>query len=120
MGHKQLDEESKKRAQESIQFFEGMIARIQLLKSGGRDAIKAGMDAIRELEFDAGYKKDHHLKQGKQDSFVLAHGFMKMQEAYQNIITLFEAPDNMSNLYREEIKKVKGWLGKFEPPEHKD
>ena len=120
MSHKQADEESTKRAKESIQFFEGMIAKVQQLKSGGHDAVKAGMDTVRELEFDAAFKKDHHLKKATNEDFITAHGFQRMQEAYQNVITLFEAPSDMVQKYKDEINKIQKWLDKFERIEQTD
>jgi len=113
MGHKRLDTQSKKNVEESIAFYEGLIAKIYAIKAGTKSSIPAIMDSIRELEFDACYQKDGLLRIGDQANFTRAHGFLKMQEAYQTVIKLVEQPDLMLNEYQDEIEKCRTWLNRF-------
>lgn len=99
MAHKVVEKQTIQDYQETVAYWEGLISNLKKVSSGGRDSIEAGMDAIRELEFDAGVNKDSFLKRGDADSANIARMFLGRQEAYQNVITMFEKPSDMIEKY---------------------
>jgi len=115
MPHKIGDPKSISTTKESIAYYENLILQIKAVKRGDSNSIKMGMEAIRELEFDAGFKKDQHLESGDPVRAIKAHGCQQMQKAYQNIITLFEKPDNMIDTYQSEIKRLQEYIDRYEP-----
>ena len=114
MINKQASEESIKSVKETIEFLRGMVNRSRAMQHGGSDAIKNAVEAVTEMEFDAGIKKDKHLSKCTDEDFIRARGYQAMQEAYQSIITLFSKPEILISKYEEEIKPYEAWLRKFD------
>ena len=114
MPHRYGEPGTIKRAKETIAFFQNLIHNAQAVKRGDVNSIKAGMEHLRELEFDAGFKKDQHLVRGTAEDFIKAHGFHRMQEAYLSVLKLFEAPDDLIDSYKGEIQKYQAWLNKYD------
>jgi len=115
MPHKIGDTESIKTTKESIGYYENLIVQIKAVQRGDSNSVKMGMEAIRELEFDAGYKKDQHLESGEPARAVKAHGCQQMQKAYQNVIMMFESPNTMIDTYKEEIERLQAYVDRYEP-----
>ena len=115
MPHKVGDAQSLKTTKEEIAYYENLIVNIKAVQRGDANSIKMGMEAIRELEFDAMSQKDGFLKTGDSVAMVKAHGFQRMQEAYQNVITMFESPNSMIDTYQEEIKRLQEYIDRYEP-----
>lgn len=113
MPHKVADPGSLENTKKSIEYYEGLILNVKGIKRGDSNSIKMGMEAVRELEFDAGVQKDQFLRTGDANAMARAHGFQRMQEAYQNVLTMFESPDSMVSVYQEEIKRLKPFVDKY-------
>jgi len=114
MPHKIVDPGSLKNTKDSIAYFENLILNIKAVKRGDSNSLKMGLEAIRELEYDAGVQKEQFLQTADPLGMPKAHGFQKMQEAYQNVLTLFEAPDSMISTYQDEIKKLQPFVDEYE------
>ncbi len=115
MPHRVVDPGSLKNTKDSIGYYENLILNIKAVKRGDTNSVKMGMEAIRELEFDAGARKDQCLETGDPNAMTRAHGYQKMQEAYQSVLTMFEAPDSMISAYEDEIKKLQPFVDKYDP-----
>ena len=114
MPHKVGDKKSIENTKKSIEYYQNLILQIKGVKRGDSNSIKMGLEAIRELEFDAGFRKEQHLKTGDPNSMIKAHGFQQMQEAYQSVITLFETPDSMIKTYEAEIERLQPYLDDYD------
>jgi len=119
MPHKVGDKRSLEETRKSIDYFENLIGQIKGVKRGDANSVKMGLIVIRELEFDAGYKKDQHLKSGDSNRMMKAHGCQTMQEAYQNVITMFETPDSMIKTYQDEIDLLRTYIDRYDPERQK-
>jgi hypothetical protein len=103
MPHKRVSPDALKQAQNSIEFCNSALGMIRSVKQGGTDGLKSGLELIRELEFDSGVQKDTQLKLGTEEGARKALRALGMQEAYQQVLMVFEAPGDVSARYEQEL-----------------
>lgn len=119
MAHKVVEKQTVNEYQETVAYWEGLISNIKRCSSGGRDAVEAGMTAIRDLEFDAAIQKDKNLRRGDEIGANLARLYQGMQEAYQNVITMFEKPELMVARYDSILKETQKRLDELKQLEQR-
>lgn len=108
MAHRVVSAQVIKELEDTVAYFDTLLSNVKSYSAGDKDSIKAAMDVLREWEFDAAIKKDKHLATGKDEDANLARRWQGKQEAYQDVITLFEAPKDVIERYgRDRADAVK-------------
>lgn len=106
MPHRKFDPGAIRRAEDAVAYYDGLIARVRAIKQAGLSPeVKALVENVKELEFDAGVRKDFYLSRQQPSDSTLAYGAQQAQKAYQEIITMFEAPDQTIASYEDQKKQ---------------
>lgn len=120
MSHKIVSSETVKQYEESVAYFEGLIAQVKSYSSDTKDSKNAAVEAIRELEFDASVQKDKALMSDDERGAARARRFLGLQQAYQNVITLFEKPEDLLIAYEAQRSEAKRRLDEFKRMDQRD
>jgi len=119
MAHKVVAEERIKELQDTVAYFDGLISQIKSYSSNSKDSRQAAIEAMRELEFDAGVQKDRSLMMDNEIGDHRARRFQGMQQAYQNVITLFEKPESLIAVYDSQRKEAQKTLDQYKELERR-
>lgn len=110
MSHKVVTKDAVENLKSTVAYLDSQIDAARSYSSGSKDSLDAAMKVAKEWEFDAGYKKDQLLRTGSDQDANMARRWQGKQEAYQDIITLFEEPSTIINRYVEERNVVQNQL----------
>lgn len=110
MPHHRYDPEAIKRANETVEYCQKLIDNAKLIKLGEKEAIKNALEIVREMEFTSRTNVFSFLKRGSDQTDSLARFQLGLMEAYQNVLTLFEAPDKFVESYEQDKKQAQSFL----------
>ena len=102
MPHRRYDPLAVQRARDRIAFCDKIISYVKNYQSGSKDAIKDVLETIREMEFVARMNVDDFLKKGLPQGDSLARLNLGMKQAYQDVLTLFEKPEDFLMQYEKD------------------
>ena len=102
MPHKVYSKEAVERAKDKVAYHNQIIAKAREIKAGGRDAIKLALEVLRDMELTERLAVFSFLKKGLPQADALARLRLGMVQAYQDVITLFEKPEDFIGLQEEE------------------
>ena len=102
MSHHKYDPSAIQRAKDRIAYCQKIIDNAKATKLGDKDAVKNAMDTIREMEFTARANVFALLKKGVDQGDALARFNLGLMQAYQDVLTLFEAPDEFIKQYEQD------------------
>lgn len=102
MSHHKYDQSAIQRAKDRIAYCQKIIDNAKATKLGDKDAVKNAMETVREMEFTARANVFSLLKKGIDQGDSLARFNLGLMQAYQDIITLFEAPDEFIKQYEQD------------------
>ena len=114
MAHYQYDKGAIDRAKARIDYCQKLIDNARLVKLGDKDAVKNALETIREMEFTAKANVFSLLKKGIEQGDSLARYNLGLMEAYQDVITLFEAPDSFIKQLEDDMVQDKDLLKQAE------
>jgi hypothetical protein len=120
MSHKVVSAETIKNLEETVAFFDTLISNVKACSVESKEGIKSGFEVIRDWEFDANVQKNKFLNTGKNEDANVARSWQGKQEAYQNVLTLFEAPKDVVDRYSRERDYATKQLAQYKELEQRD
>jgi len=114
MAHKQYSSKAIEEAKSRIEYCQKIIDNAKAVKMGDREAVKNAIETVREMEFTARTNVFTWLKLGTVQADNMARYNQGLMEAYQDVITLFEAPDDFVKRYQQDLEADKQFVKEAE------
>lgn len=112
MPHRVADPDAVKRVEERIRQCEQSILWAKAVKARGSNIIDVVLETVRAFKENAEMNRDSYLFDATPEAMTKAHGFLRMAEAYKNVLNFIENPDAAIPEYEEQIRMDRDWLEK--------